>query len=40
MIEKEDFEFGVIKEGAYAGIPFVQLKESYEGQKGKKLSLK
>ena len=23
MIEKEDFETGVIKEGAYAGIPFV-----------------
>ena len=40
MIEKEDFETGVIKEGTYAGIPFVRLKESYKGQKGKKLSLK
>ena len=40
MIEKEDFETGIIKEGAYAGIPFVRLKESYKGQKGKKLSLK
>jgi len=39
-ITKEDFERGIIKDGEYAGIPYIRLKENYRGQKGKKLSLK
>eukprot|EP00536_Pseudo-nitzschia_multiseries_P012836 jgi/Psemu1/33262/gm1.33262_g len=37
---KEDFETGLIQEGEFAGIPFVQLKETYSGQKNCALSLK
>jgi hypothetical protein len=36
----EDFETGIIEEGAFKGIPFVRLKENYSGQKGKALSLR
>ena len=39
-IVKEDFETGVIKDGDFAGIPYIHLKENYRGQKGEKLSLK
>eukprot|EP00536_Pseudo-nitzschia_multiseries_P008044 jgi/Psemu1/19439/gm1.19439_g len=39
-IVKEDFETGIIEEGVYAGIPFVQLKENYSGQKNQALSLR
>ena len=39
-IVKEDFECGIIKDGDFAGIPFIRLKENYRGQKGGKFSLK
>eukprot|EP00536_Pseudo-nitzschia_multiseries_P013740 jgi/Psemu1/36209/gm1.36209_g len=37
---KEDFVTGLIQEGGFAGIPFVQLKKNYSGQKNCALSLK
>ena len=36
----EDFVQGVLDEGEFAGIPFINLKENYGGQKGKSLSLR
>ena len=36
----EDFETGSIDEGCFKGVPYIRLKETYKGQKGKKLTLK
>ena len=39
-VKAEDFEIGTISDGEFKSIPFIQLKETYNGQKNEGLSLK